>query len=138
MQPQSGKVLFRKIRNKMGGHNLDNKEAHSIYDANRVHVLKYVECKHQYTNLAKIDRHGQTHMMKTVSAHSLVRQRNYSGKINIPRYDAVQCDWYYFSEVYVVFMLTLIYFKCTGSGFLQDIGVWLPNRTTSQSRRLPF
>jgi len=34
----------------MGGHNLDNKEAHSIHHINRVHVLKYVEWKPQYTN----------------------------------------------------------------------------------------
>lgn len=57
----------------MGGHNFDNKQAHSIYDINRVHVLKCVEWKPPYINLVKIDSHGQTHV--EVSFSSLTRKR---------------------------------------------------------------
>jgi hypothetical protein len=34
----------------MGEHNLDNTETHSIYDINRVHVLKYDESRSQNAN----------------------------------------------------------------------------------------
>jgi len=54
----------------MGGHSLNNKEAHSIYEINRIHVLmKYVECKPQYTNLVKIDKHEHTHTHTHTHTH---------------------------------------------------------------------